>query len=186
MKTDWDAVWDRKAASDSLDAQEISGFTEIKIDAEATARLLADRLELSKNDRVLEIGCAAGTVGAHLRKWCEYVAVDRSAGMVEKAIQISRVAAIRCPANDLLFKDKSFDKVFSFGVFHYFPDHAYARQVLAEMQRVARTLIMVSDIPIESHDPTHTLYPESFFDGWELSGPVYQREHRRFTARRKL
>ena len=41
-------------------------------------------------------------------------------------------------ASDLHYPSNSFNKVFAFSVFHYFPDRAYFDQALAEAIRIAQ------------------------------------------------
>jgi len=183
MSSQWDAVWDRKGHAETNDPFEISGFENFRdVDTQAAAEKLIELLNIQQSDSVLEIGCGGGLLARHLLARCNYVGTDRSCAIVNKMIEINKCSALRCDANDLIFKDKSFDHVFAFTVFHYFPDHSYAHQCLAEMTRVARKSVCVSDLPIESHDPTHLLFEESFFKGWQIGRSLYPREHKRFTA----
>jgi ubiquinone/menaquinone biosynthesis C-methylase UbiE len=185
MTFDWNAVWDRKALSED-DALDISGFEHYRgTDTLPWAQNLVKIMQIEPEHTVLEIGCAAGLLGRHLKHLCHYIGTDRSEPMVKKTIALNQFSALRCDANDLPFKDKSIDHVFSFGVFHYFPDQEYAQKTISEMLRVARISICVSDLPKESHDPNHLLFNESDFAGWQISGSLYPREHERFTAFRR-
>jgi ubiquinone/menaquinone biosynthesis C-methylase UbiE len=131
---------------------------------------------------VLEVGCGGGLLGNYLNNFCRYVGTDYSEQMVKKTIELNRFSALQCEANNLIFKDKTFDHAFVFSVFQYFPSDDYARQVIAELKRVAIKTVCVSDIPTESHDPDHHIYDEAFFAGWEITAGLYARQHRRFTA----
>jgi ubiquinone/menaquinone biosynthesis C-methylase UbiE len=183
---DWDAVWDRKGQSDSGDAYEISGFEHFRIDTSLATKKLCQILAIESSDSVLEVGCAAGLLGRHLAQFCHYVGCDRSEPIIKKAIALNHFCAVTCAADNLIFKDKTFDKVFAFSVFQYFPSHDYARQAIAEMMRVAKKAVCISDVPTESHSSNHLLYDTRFFEGWEISGSLYEREHKRFTATRFL
>lgn len=178
MTFDWSEVWDRKGKSDSEDPIFLAGFDQLdfKIDLKTAAQTLTEALDIQPSDRVLEVGCAAGSIAKYLN--CKYVGVDRSEPLVKKNISINQVSALVCEANDLIFRDKTFDKVFVFTVFHYFPSHDYARQVIKELLRVARKAVYIGDLPVISHDPNHTLYTPEFFEDWEASKPLYPREHR--------
>ncbi len=180
MNFDWNALWDRKGDSESLEHIEVSGFEHTSLDSAKAAEQLVQLLDLKQEDRVLEIGCAAGILARHFHRSCRYVGCDRSESMVRKTIAMNGFSALACEGNDLIFKDDSFDKVFAFGVFHYFPDHEYARQVLAEMKRVARKMVLVADLPRNSHDQNHLLYEDSFFEGWQISQGFYT--DKRFNA----
>lgn len=180
---DWDEVWNRKGNSDSNDAFFVSGFEHTTFDPEIGSSQVAEMLQLESHDSVLEVGCGACVVGSRMQ--CgRYVGTDRSASMVNKSIAINGLSILVCEANNLIFKDKSFDKVFSFGVFHYFPDHDYARQAIAEMTRIARKTVLICDLPVTSHDVNHLLYKQDLFPGWEISAGLYNPA--RFNARLKL
>ena len=187
MTFDWNAVWERKGKSESSDAYEISGFENFRdFDTAAAAERLVKEMGIEHGDSLFEIGCGAGLLGRHLKEHCHYVGSDRSPAMVRKAIELNKVSVLRCDANDLPFKDKSFDHVLAFCMFHYFPDQAYAQQTIAEMKRIARKSVCISDLPKESHDPNHLLFNEAMFAGWTLTGTLYTREHERFSALLKL
>lgn len=95
---------------------------------------------------MLEVGCGAGMLAQHIPG--NYTGVDRSPAMIAKfrALQPGRHAEV-CAARSLRFADRSFDKVFSFSVFQYFPDEGYALRAIAEMRRVARQAVFIGDLP---------------------------------------
>jgi ubiquinone/menaquinone biosynthesis C-methylase UbiE len=183
-KFDWDAVWDRKGSSESADAIEISGFESVVIDTAAACAELCRMMDIQDTESALEIGCGAGLLARHMK--CTFVGTDRSPFMVKKAIEVSHLSAVVCDADYLIFRDKSFDHVYAFGVFHYFPDYEYANRCIAEMKRVARKGIAVLDVPLETHDSNHLLFEKDFFPGWDFGPPLYQREHKRYNAYLRL
>ena len=72
-------------------------------------------------------------------------------------------SAVYSEANDIPFKDRYFDKCFSWGVFLYFPSQEYVDQVISEMKRVTKNRIFIGELPMVSHDSKHMLYqPEQF------------------------
>lgn len=180
MAFDWQVIWDRKGNSDSLDHVVVSGFEHTTIDSPRAAAQLVSLLDIGSRDSVLEVGCAAGILAQHFHQSCQYVGCDLSLSMVRKTIEINKFSAVNCQASDLIFKDNTFDKVFAFGVFHYFPDHVYARQAIEEMKRVARHMVLVADVPRTSHDDNHLLYSDEFFKDWQISEGWYT--DKRFNA----
>jgi ubiquinone/menaquinone biosynthesis C-methylase UbiE len=185
--TDWKSVWERKAKTESEDQFDISGFELFReLDPEAAAKNVCQLMGAQPGESILEVGCAAGLLGRFLDLQFDYVGSDACVDMVKKTIKLNNFSAVHCDADDLCFKDKSFDYVFAFSVFHYFPDLEYAARAISEMKRVARRAICISDLPPVSHDPSHQLYTVAFFDGWQITDGFYSRELKRFTATLKL
>lgn len=180
MSFNWNEIWDAQGNTLSRDHKIVSGYDQNDFDSQSIAEQLCSLLNITNNDDVLEVGCAAGILARHFHRTCNYVGCDRSKSMIRKTIELNGFSAITCDANDLIFKDRSFDKVFAFGVFHYFPDHDYARRALAEIKRVARKMVLVADIPRTSYDGKHLTYEESFFNEFRITPGWYKEE--RFNA----
>lgn len=170
--TDWHEVWERKGRSDSTDLRTLDGFENTTLDAGQVARKIIGILDLQPGDTVLEVGCGAGMLAPHIPG--DYTGVDYSPAMVAKflALQPGRHAEVS-EAGALRFADGSFDKVFAFSVFQYFPDEGYALRTIAEMRRVARKSVFIGDLPARSHSADHRLYTREQFAGWEISDGFY-------------
>lgn len=181
-RCNWMEVWERKGREPTADLVALDGFEHTTIDPERVARAIGAALQIEPGDRVLEVGCGAGMLALYLE--CDYVGVDYSPAMVRRFNSLHARPAIICQADDLLFRDKSFDEVFAFSVFQYFPHQDYARRTLAEMERVAREAIFVGDLPIRSHSPDHQLYSPAQFTGWAVSDGYYNPD--RFNVLRRL
>lgn len=167
----WKEVWDRKGSTNTEDIRTIDGFEDTTADLEKIAANITRVLKIEPSDKVLEIGCGAGGVAQYLN--CDYIGIDYSKPMVSKHINLLRNSVLQCEANDLIFKDNSFDKVFIYGISHYFPDHEYANKVFSEMKRVARKAIFIGDLPVTSHREEHLLYRKEDFEGWTILPPDY-------------
>lgn len=170
--TDWHEVWERKGRSNSTDLRTLDGFENTTIDAAEVARRIIAILGLQPGDSVLEVGCGAGMLAQHMPG--NYTGVDYSPAMVARflALQPGRHAEVS-EARALRFADGSFDKVFAFSVFHYFPDEGYVQRAIAEMRRVARHAVFIGDLPMRSHSADHRLYTREQFAGWEISDGFY-------------
>ncbi len=163
----WLEVWERKGAQETEDLSVLNGYEYTDISPEEVARRITKMLDIKKEDRVLEVGCGAGAVAEFLN--CDYVGIDYSKSLVLKHIELLKHQVVWGQANDLIFKDKSFDIVFCFSVFQYFPNKEYARQTMKEMIRVAKKKICVSDLAMKSHRPEHMVYDYSDFEGWTIT-----------------
>lgn len=102
-------------------------------------------LDLTKDDGVLEIGCAAGAQAVRLAGLCrEVVGIDLSTAAIERAIahaaaaHVSNARFFRLDASSLTpFPDASFDKVAAIDFTEHVDDEALVR-VLREVRRVLR------------------------------------------------
>lgn len=106
-------------------------------------RLIRERLALTADDRLLEVGCGGGAfLREALASGCRAQAVDHSPEMVETALEVNREAVregrleVReADAASLPFADASSTCAVSTGVFHFLPDPDRA---LREIYRVLR------------------------------------------------
>jgi len=167
----WLEVWERKGSLQTDDLREVDGYEHTSIVPENAAKGIIEALDIRKEDRVLEVGCGAGMLAQYID--CDYVGIDYSRPMVKKHIEILGNSVLFGYADDLIFKDKSFDKVFSYGVFHYFPDKAYAFRAISEMIRVAKKSIFIGDLPFDSPRKEHLLFRKEEFDAWDVTDGFY-------------
>lgn len=169
----WRDIWTRKglAKGDAKDLLAYDGYEATQINMEEVAAEIIDRLDIKKTDKVLEVGCGAGALAQYLD--CDYVGVDYSPTLVKKHIEILNNSVLTGEAADLIFKDKSFDKVICYGVYLYFDNKDYAKKATAELLRVAREAVLIGEIPIRSHRREHLLFTPDEFAGWELSDGFY-------------
>lgn len=159
----WKEIWTQKGAMPGTkeDIRIYDGWEKSTADMKETAEKITRLLDIKTTDRVLEVGCGAGGVAQYLD--CEYIGIDFSATLVKRCMEFFQKPAILSEANDIPFKDFYFDKCFSWGVFLYFPDWEYTRQVISEMKRVTKNGIFIGELPKESHDCKHQLYWEKQF-----------------------
>lgn len=98
---------------------------------EQTAKVKAvlNEVEIPKDASLLDVGCGTGIVTELFE--CKKVGIDPAVKLLKQA----SFPTIICVAEDLPFRDESFDVVVSFTAAHNFNDF---KQGLLEMKRVAR------------------------------------------------
>ncbi len=116
-----------------------------------TLSMREEMVKLIDNDqpmRVLDVGCGTGytTTGIlRLRQVCEAIGIDQNNRQLQKAArkltpEKPRISLSRGDAENLPFKDETFDAVISVGAVEYFPD---PEKALKEMARVVKHDCMV-------------------------------------------
>jgi len=118
--------WDNLARTRQLAYFAVAGLpfgelpTEQNIDehGKLTAQIIAQKLEISPEDRVLEVGVGVGRLARHIAPLCrEFVGIDISKQMIKFARKrlsdLANVKLYHHPKSDLsLFENNSFDKIF--------------------------------------------------------------------------
>ncbi|MFA5142287.1 MAG: 2-aminoethylphosphonate--pyruvate transaminase [Candidatus Woesearchaeota archaeon] len=163
MKFDWKTVWEHKGSIVTENVKELDGFESANINPLDFASRITSALDIKPNDKVLEVGCGAGMIAQHLS--CKYVGVDYSKHLIDKHKMILGNEVYVAEACKLPFPDKSFDKVFCFSIFQYFPNKEYAQMAISEMKRVSKGLVFIGDLPETSHSKDHLCYSRSEFNG---------------------
>jgi SAM-dependent methyltransferase len=132
----------RRAASD-YDRDHVREHDEHYVALERTLAYV-ERAEVRS---VLDVGCGTGRAlewyAQHIPDLTRLAGVDPSDDMVERARQRVPSAELRVASADALpFEDASFDLVCATGILHHVE---HPRRCIAEMFRVARTAVLISD-----------------------------------------
>jgi len=163
----WREIWERKGKEPTKDLRILDGSERhpIGLDKKIVSGIIK-RMNLLPSERILEVGCGAGMLAQHFTEY-NYYGIDLSKSLVKKHQEIVGGNPIVASANSLPFKEGSFDAVFSFGVFLYFPNKYYALQTIKEMRRVAKSpkKVYIGDLAIESHRNSHLLFQKREFYG---------------------
>jgi len=145
-------------------------------------------LALTADDSVFEVGCGAGAFLYGLQRYCRTVGgLDYSRPLLKVARKVLTsnclitAEAIRLPASP------KYDHVVSQGVFHYFPDEAYAAQVVRRMVAKAVRTVAVLDVndaakAEEAREQRRKAYADSGHPNEELSQLYLHREFFRMLA----
>lgn len=169
----WKQIWTRKgrAAGGLENLLEFDGYERTQVDMKEVAAEIIRRLDIRKEDRVLEVGCGAGALAQYLD--CDYTGIDYSPTLVRRHIELLHNTVLVGEAADLPFKDQFFDKVICYGVFLYFDNKTYAQKATEELLRVAKKGVLIGELPIRSHREEHLLFSPEEFEGWDISDGFY-------------
>jgi SAM-dependent methyltransferase len=116
----------------------------------AELRLVERAFKIIPRGSVLDAPCGGGRVSILLAKLgYEMTAADLSEPMIEITREYVAKAGLKIPVEHqdvekLTFKDRSFDSIISFRLFHHFPDAEIRQRVVRELCRVADKHVALS------------------------------------------
>lgn len=170
----WPEIWERKGKSETSDLKELDGYEGTDFNASVVADEIRYSLGISKRHSILEIGCGAGAIAQHFKDY-NYFGIDKSPAMISRFEDINGYNCLTAEANEIPFADESFDYVFSYSVFQYFPNRKYAFTVIREMQRVAKIAIFIGDLVEASRRDSHLMFNRNdpIFKWWNMSEGYY-------------
>jgi len=174
MSFNWDEVWENQSKKHTK-LRDINGWEKTDMDPHQTVLTIKDRLNISFDDTLLEVGCGCGFLGEYFKKEVkQYSGLEKSQNLCNIAEDVIGAKIVCSDAANLPFKDNQFDYVVAYSIFQYFPSHEYAKKAMSEMERVADKGIYIGDLPTESHDSNHLLYAKKdFVDMWNVDKGLY-------------
>ena len=195
-KQGWDRIWELKGQTTSNNLFDINGYDDTDFNYKQTFEHIIKKLGINEGDRILEIGCGAGMFTKLFMNDYNYYGIDYSRSLINKNIELNNSVVYNCEASDTPFKDKYFDYVISVGVFEYFPNKQYMKNVLKEINRVCSKGIYILNIRHKTHlnklnkhkfdGPTsHTIFEINDFNNFEIIESTYEQESR-FSAYKSL
>lgn len=101
--------------------------------------LLRRYIDITKRTRLLDVGCGNGFFTYYFDKICDTSGVDYSKKLI-KANPVKKVFLM--DANNLKFKDNSFDIVFANALLHHVDN---IDRVIREMRRVSKKYVVILD-----------------------------------------
>lgn len=142
----WNNMADKNNAFDVVNRNEKYIAKDIKY--------VVKKLNLNKNDIVLDLCCGNGIISNKISKSCKYITgVDISEQLINRAKEnIGKLKNIFYHISDALnipLNTNSVNKIFCLTSFHYFPDYDYTEGVIRGMLRVLKPKgkILITDIP---------------------------------------
>ena len=139
------------------------------------AATIVQQFSLSSGSSVYEVGCGAGALLYGLRE-----RLDIDVGGCDFASPLISVARRAISKGDFIVSDATefpvsppYDVVLANGVFHYFPDFAYALRVLERMTAKTRRAVAILEVPDEAKREMSELKRREM-----LSPKEYKRKYR--------
>jgi ubiquinone/menaquinone biosynthesis C-methylase UbiE len=157
----WKDIWDGKGRDETESLIDSAGWTNIKIpiSSKQITRGIISLSNITKQDKILEIGCGVGFLSREFKK--NYTGVDYSVDIVKRHLSLFPEHDIHMAnANNLPFEDNSYDVVFCCGVFQYLPNDMFAEEVINEMIRVSNRVVLLADLKNEKTHDRHYVYPK--------------------------
>lgn len=186
---EWHKIWEKKGNSEDLNLSSLAGWENTDYDFNIISNDLYHKLDINKNDKILEIGCGSGLFSKYFDNKCDYYGIDYAESIINKNIFFNNSTVFCCEANSLPFKDTFFDKIFCIGVFEYFPNTEYMNMVLKEIERVSKNVSIIYIIGIrhttrsqkcDKHKYngifTHTIYKQNDFPEFTIVDSVFGKD----------
>jgi len=136
-----EALYDERISS-NLDAIEAAGQWGEKTLVPLICKEIFKKIEIKKEDKVLEIGCGSGVLGNYLKKYCaEYYGVDISFKMLQKFFEEynseRKCTLIQAISDKLPFPTNTFSMVVINGVTMYLHGNDLLEKTLTEIERIS-------------------------------------------------
>ena len=182
MKNQWRAVWNRRTSSNGrltgrwqdvlLELKRANGYDVMEGGLPLETFIGQDKqmrelLHLSPGKSVFEVGCGAGANLYLMQRDSIMVGgMDYSPPLVDTARTVLPDALeLSCGEADKLSTERTYDAVFSAGVFSYFTGTDYARRVLTRMLEKSRGALGLLEVhDIEKEDAYHAFRRASIPD----------------------
>ena len=182
MKNQWRAVWNRRTSSNDrltgrwqdvlLELKRANGYDVMEGGLPLETFIGQDKqmrelLHLSPGKSVFEVGCGAGANLYLMQRDSIMVGgMDYSPPLVDTARTVLPDALeLSCGEADKLSTERTYDAVFSAGVFSYFTGTDYARRVLTRMLEKSRGALGLLEVhDIEKEDAYHAFLRASIPD----------------------
>ena len=158
MARSWEEIWENRQLDPSARSKLAALLSADGFDT-PTARLseaawlqaidgIVERIELSANDSVFEVGCGAGAFLYVLYARGYIVSgIDRSRTLVEYARSAMPHGQFDVADADTFDTTRQTDAVICNSVFLYFPSLDYANRVIRRMARKATRAVAILDVP---------------------------------------
>ena len=178
----WDTIWEEErkkkySSKKSLDPREYNGDldgTNLNgINFQIKCYNILEKMVDIKNSKFLDFGCASGHFSTYFKEFKSFIGLDRSQFMVDKFNEIHKdKKAILCKDSENIveMEDNSIDYIVCHGVFVYFKDYQYSKNVLNEFERISKKGVFifcsnrVSELNKKNKPLQHLCFEPSFFE----------------------
>lgn len=157
MENRWKNIWEKRSLRSNYEdilpeLIRLDGFDGKtgKIELEAWLKYIdyiQDYIEIKDNDSIFEIGCGSGAfLYPFYMKGHDVGGIDYSKTLITAARKVWN-APVECMEAINLQTNSKYDVVLSNSVFFYFPNLAYAEQVILKMIAKANRIVAILEVP---------------------------------------
>lgn len=157
MENRWKNIWEKRSLRSNYEdilpeLIRLDGFDGKtgKIELEAWLKYIdyiQDYIEIKDNDSIFEIGCGSGAfLYPFYMKGHDVGGIDYSKTLITAARKVWN-APVECMEAINLQTNSKYDVVLSNSVFFYFPNLAYAEQVILKMITKANRIVAILEVP---------------------------------------
>ena len=187
---EWGDIWEKKGMVDTEDLYLLNGYEETNFNPKSQTDRFIVTLDIQDNNTILEVGCGAGLIASHLKKY-QYMGIDKSLSLVNKHINLLYNTVINFSSTDSIFKDKYFDYCICNSMLEYLNTNTELDKTIDEIERVTKYGVFIGNIRYKSRTTktekhvydgsiTHFTIDRSYFinKGYTVIDSMFEPEER--------
>ena len=141
----WSNIWEKKGECNTENLYFLNGYEGTNFNADLQTKRFITLFNIQDNDSILEVGCGAGLIASHLKKY-NYIGIDKSLSLVNKHIHLLYNIAINFSSTDSIFKNKHFDYCICNSMLEYLNNNDELDKTMDEIERVTKYGVFIGNI----------------------------------------
>jgi cytidyltransferase-like protein len=187
---EWGDICEKKGMNDTEDLYILNGYDKTNFNPKSQTDRFIETLDIQDNNTILEVGCGAGLIASHLKKY-DYTGVDKSLSLVNKHINLLYNTVINFSSTDSIFKDKYFDYCICNSMLEYLNTTTELDKTIDEIERVTKHGVFIGNVRYRSRTTktekhiydgsfTHFIIDRSYFinRGYTVIDSMFEPEER--------
>lgn len=146
----WKEIWENKGNENINDLYVLNGWEETNFDPKLLVDNMIEKLNINKNESIMEYGCGSGLLSLYLKDY-QYYGLDYSASLVSKHIKLLNNIVFNFPCSETIFKSKYFDHVIINSTLEYLQTNEELEKTIQEIERITKKGIYIANIRFRTH-----------------------------------